>query len=89
MTTARQKYAVHFCEDILHISFNGDINDNTKVSAFLRNYLNRAKYESNFIAVFYNDKKIGLAKDKEEAIKIANDYIPVTVISFRERPYIG
>ena len=28
-TTEKQKSAVHFCEEWLHISFDGDINDRT------------------------------------------------------------
>lgn len=42
-TTERQKSAVHFCEEWLHISFDGDINDRTQVSNFLAEYLDDAK----------------------------------------------
>lgn len=42
-TTERQKSAVHFCEEWLHISFEGDINDRTQVSNFLAEYLDDAK----------------------------------------------
>lgn len=42
-TTERQKSAVHFCEEWLHISFEGDINDRTQVSDFLAEYLDEAK----------------------------------------------
>lgn len=41
--TERQKSAVHFCEEWLHISFEGDINDRTQVSNFLAEYLDDAK----------------------------------------------
>ena len=42
-TTEKQKSAVHFCEEWLHISFEGDINDRTQVSNFLAEYLDDAK----------------------------------------------
>lgn len=39
----KDKSAVHFCEEWLHISFEGDINDRTQVSNFLAEYLDDAK----------------------------------------------
>lgn len=43
MTTNRQKAAVHFCEQWLNITFNGDINNFQQVSYFLSTYLDDAK----------------------------------------------
>lgn len=43
MTTNRQKAAVHFCEQWLNVTFNGDINNFNQVSTFLSNYLEEAK----------------------------------------------
>jgi hypothetical protein len=43
MTTNRQKAAVHFCEQWLDITFNGDIENRYEVSAFLSEYLQEAK----------------------------------------------
>ena len=43
MTTSRQKAAVHFCEQWLNITFEGDINNFNQVSTFLSNYLEEAK----------------------------------------------
>ena len=43
MTTNRQKTAVHFCEQWLDVTFNGDINNFNQVSTFLSNYLEEAK----------------------------------------------
>lgn len=43
MTTPRQKAAVHFCEEWLHITFTGNIEDRTTVSIFLGEYLQEAK----------------------------------------------
>lgn len=43
MTTKRQKEAVHFCEEWLDISFEGDINNFNQVSNFLSMYLDSAK----------------------------------------------
>ena len=48
--TSRQIAAVHFCEQWLHISFEGDIKDRQQVSVFLSEHLDDAKnlyeYES-------------------------------------------
>lgn len=41
--TPRQKSAVHFCEEWLHISFEGDIRDKNQVSEFLGEFLEEAK----------------------------------------------
>lgn len=58
MTTNRQKNAVRFCEEVLDINFNGDINNFQQVSKFLELYLDSAKinyqdaiesYYSNFM----------------------------------------
>ena len=43
MTTSRQKAAVHFCEQWLNVTFNGDINNFQQVSNFLLEYLEDAK----------------------------------------------
>ena len=43
MTTDRQKSAVHFCEEWLHITFEGDIDNRLQVSNFLSEYLDEAK----------------------------------------------
>lgn len=43
MTTDRQKASVHFCEQWLNITFNGDIEDRYQVSIFLGEYLQEAK----------------------------------------------
>lgn len=43
MTTNRQKAAVHFCEQWLDITFNGDIENRYQVSIFLGEYLQEAK----------------------------------------------
>ena len=43
MTTNRQKAAVHFCEQWLNVTFEGDINNFRQVSNFLSIYLEKAK----------------------------------------------
>ena len=43
MTTNKQKAAVHFCEQWLDVTFNGDINNFKQVSYFLSSYLDDAK----------------------------------------------
>ena len=43
MTTDRQKAAVHFYEQWLNITFNGNIENRYEVSAFLGEYLQEAK----------------------------------------------
>lgn len=43
MPTTRQISAVHFCEEWLHISFEGNIKDRHEVSSFLSEYLDDAK----------------------------------------------
>lgn len=43
MTTERQKNAVAFCEEWLHIEFKGDINNFNDVSSFLSLHLDVAK----------------------------------------------
>lgn len=43
MTTDKQKAAVHFCEQWLNITFNGNIENRYEVSAFLSEYLQEAK----------------------------------------------
>lgn len=48
MTTDRQKRAVRFCEEILGVKYEGDIDDYTSVSDFLGFYLASAKYKGNF-----------------------------------------
>lgn len=57
MTTKRQKAAINFCEEVLNISFKGNIDNFNEVSEFLGTYLEQAKviaddaiesYNSNF-----------------------------------------
>ena len=43
MTTNRQRAAVHFCEQWLNVTFEGNINDFQQVSYFLSIYLDEAK----------------------------------------------
>lgn len=43
MTTSRQKAAVHFCEQWLYVTFEGNINNYHEVSNFLSEYLDEAK----------------------------------------------
>lgn len=43
MTTDRQKRAVQYCEDWLHIKFNGDLNNYKEVFNFLSENLESAK----------------------------------------------
>ena len=42
-TTKRQKATVHFCEQWLNITFEGDIENKYQVSLFLQEYLQDAK----------------------------------------------
>ena len=42
-TTKRQRAAVHFCEQWLNITFEGNIEDKYQVSIFLGEYLQDAK----------------------------------------------
>ena len=53
MTTNRQKAAVHFCEQWLNVTFNGDISNFQQVSKFLSEYLEDAKLTYNEIACEY------------------------------------
>ena len=43
MATDRQKAAIHFCEQWLNITFEGNINNRFEVSIFLGKYLQEAK----------------------------------------------
>ena len=43
ISTDRQKAAVHFCEEWLNITFEGDIENKHQVSLFLQEYLQDAK----------------------------------------------
>ena len=42
-STNRQIAAIHFCEEWLNISFEGDIEDRQQVGSFLSEYLDEAK----------------------------------------------
>lgn len=53
MTTERQKKAVRFCEQWLHVEFKGDINDFHEVSSFLSEYLDEAKNLAEDVACEY------------------------------------
>lgn len=53
MTTNRQKAAVHFCEQWLGITFEGNIDDFQQVSYFLSIYLDEAKSLYNEVKCEY------------------------------------
>ena len=53
MITDKQKAAVHFCEQWLNITFEGDIEDKHQVSTFLEEYLQEAKDLYNEIKYEY------------------------------------
>lgn len=53
MTTDKQKAAVHFCEQWLNITFEGDVEDKHQVSTFLKEYLQEAKDLYNEIKYEY------------------------------------
>lgn len=53
MTTDKQKAAVHFCEQWLNITFEGNINDFQQVSYFLSIYLDEAKSLYNEVKCEY------------------------------------
>lgn len=53
MTTDKQKAAVHFCEQWLNITFEGNINDFQQVSYFLSIYLDEAKSLYNEVRCEY------------------------------------
>lgn len=53
MTTSRQKAAVHFCEQWLNVTFEGNINDFQQVSYFLSIYLDEAKSLYNEVRCEY------------------------------------
>lgn len=53
MTTNKQKAAVHFCEQWLNVTFEGDINNFKQVSYFLSIYLDDAKQLYDEIACEY------------------------------------
>lgn len=50
MTTQRQKAAVHFCERLLKVPFEGDIENCKQVSNYLSMYLEDAKWMMEEIA---------------------------------------
>lgn len=53
MTTDKQKNAVHYCEEWLHVSFKGDIDNKDQVNSFLSEYLTEAKLVHLEIACEY------------------------------------
>lgn len=55
MTTKRQRAAVRYCENMLDIKFNGDINNFNQVSSFLNQYLEEAKVREEDILQCYDD----------------------------------
>lgn len=55
MTTKRQRDAVRYCENMLDIKFNGDINNFNQVSSFLNQYLEEAKIREEDILQCYDD----------------------------------
>lgn len=52
-STERQRSAVHFCEQFLHVKFDGNLNDFYDVSEFLSEYLDDAKNLYDEIACEY------------------------------------
>ena len=52
-TTNRQRAAVHFCEQWLNITFEGNIEDKYQVSIFLGEYLQDAKNLYNEVRCEY------------------------------------
>ena len=52
-STERQRAAVHFCEQWLNVTFEGDIENRYEVSAFLSEYLQEAKNLYEEIACEY------------------------------------
>ena len=54
MTTDKQKSAVYFCEEWLHISFEGDLEDKVEVDLFLSEYFNEAQLVYNEVQVEYS-----------------------------------
>lgn len=54
MTTKRQKAAVNFCEEVLNVTFKGNINNFNEVSEFLSIYLDQAKVIANDAIESYN-----------------------------------
>lgn len=52
-TTKRQRAAVHFCEQWLNITFEGNIEDKYQVSIFLGEYLQDAKNLYNEVRCEY------------------------------------
>ena len=55
MITDKQKAAVHFCEQWLNITFEGDIEDKNQVSEFLKEYLQEAENIYNEIKYEYEE----------------------------------
>ena len=55
MTTKRQRAEVRYCENMLDIKFNGDINNFNQVSSFLNQYLEEAKIREEDILQCYDD----------------------------------
>ena len=52
-TTKKQRAAVHFCEQWLNITFEGNIEDKYQVSIFLGEYLQDAKNLYNEVRCEY------------------------------------
>ena len=52
-TTKRQRAAVHFCEQWLNITFEGNIEDKYQVSIFLGEYLQDARNLYNEVRCEY------------------------------------
>ena len=69
MVTDKQKAAVHFCEQWLNITFEGDIEDKNQVLEFLEEYLQEAK-------TIYNEIKY------EDFYTVVNKYIPKKMINY-------
>ena len=53
MVTDKQKASVHFCEQWLNITFEGNIEDKHQVSTFLEEYLQEAENIYNEIKYEY------------------------------------
>ena len=55
MTTKRQRASVRYCDNIIYIKFNGDINNFNQVSKFLDYYLESARTREEDILQCYDD----------------------------------
>ena len=89
MTTKRQKEAVHFCEEWLDISFEGDINNFNQVSNFLSMYLDSAKSTFNDAVESYYSFILdtSMSRSNDERKMLTEDYFKVLNIYTNVRDY--